>query len=112
MCLPQARPIYEGTTERKEIMSRLCKVTAAILMLTCPTHGQRLGSVSQRNVALVRTIYFGPLLPHGSGAPSTVEFPLRLNIPRTAAARGYQISAVASLAFTAAGSAAGGKSIT
>src|SRR5580658_8914636 len=107
----RGRYIRRPNVKEKGSMSKLFTVAATIVMLTGLTLGQRLGSANRQSVALVRTVYFGPLLPHSAGAPATVELPLHLSIPR-AVDGGYQISAVANLVFTPAALAAGGKSIT
>jgi hypothetical protein len=81
-------------------------------MLIGPTDGQRLRAVNRPDIAAMRTASFGPLIPFGRGATATIVLPMHVSVSPTAAASGYQIRAVASLAFTPAGLEEGGKSMT
>ena len=61
--------------------------------------------------AVVRTGTFGPLVVLGSEM-TKFAVPMRLSIPRAAAARGYAISATGTFTFTPSYSDAGGKPVT
>ena len=84
----------------------------AVLSIPATGFGREAHAAKKQMDPATQTASFGPVVPGAPGAPAAVVVPFRLSISRATAALGYRVTAVSSFAFTAATSAAGGKSVT